>query len=68
VVVMQFEDCRPSAAKAEPEQWTYRSAEALRHPKSNAMASFSATSGAVAFQSRFELHHFAKRCTLYRGL
>jgi hypothetical protein len=36
---------------------SYRSGKPLRHPKSSARASFSASSEAAPFQNRFNPHH-----------
>jgi hypothetical protein len=52
-----LKDALPQRLKPDSERSLYRSAEALRHPKSSAMASFSATSEGVPFQSKFKLTH-----------
>ncbi len=47
--VVRLENCRPSAAKAEFKQCTYRSVEALRHPRTSARSRFFAACEAVAY-------------------
>jgi hypothetical protein len=48
----------PQRLKPQSKQYTYRSAEALRHPKTSARSTFSAGCEAVPFQSRFKLHRY----------
>jgi hypothetical protein len=60
-VVVQFENCHPSAAKAATKNRTsYRSGEPLRHPKSSATSGFSTKCKAVRFQNRFKLRHYPR--------
>jgi hypothetical protein len=49
---------RPQRLKAESKQSSYRSAEALRHPKAKIKSSFSASCEAVPFENRVELSHY----------
>ena len=51
--VLRGRRVRPQRLKAQSKQSLYRSAEALRHPKSRAAASFSAISEVVPFPKPF---------------
>src|SRR5260370_41813174 len=57
--VVSEQEPRPQRLKPHSKQCSYRSAEALRHPKSRATSSFSAACEAVPFQSKFKLTHYA---------
>jgi hypothetical protein len=58
LAVVQFERHVPQRLKPRSKQCRYRSAEALRHPKSRARSSFSAGCEAVPFQNKFKLTHY----------
>src|SRR5208282_5463667 len=57
----------PQRLKPHSKQGGYRSGEPLRHPKSSATSTFSASCEAVPFQSRFKLHHYPPSASLTRS-
>ena len=57
-VVAQFERTFPQRLKPNSEQGSYRSGKPLRHPKSTARSTSSASCEAGPLQSKFQLSHY----------